>query len=327
MRRALPSLDWIRVFAETASTESFSMAAERLCVSPGAVSQRIKSLEAYFGLELFTRHPQGVELTAIGRRYAQQVLPALDILNCATREVASAGGSQIVRLTAMPALAQLWLGPRMNAFYALHPHISVEIWADGNIVDLRTSQFDVALRHGKPPYPGCTSRQLFVDELVAVASPALLAESRLGPDGLIEGAAQMVDSFWADDLDHWLGGAGISRPAELRTEIFSLYSMVIDATVQGRGFMIGHSSLIHGHLRRGELQLLSPCRVRSPNQFHLLTKSAVPLSDAAASFVDWVTAEAGAALDGDETASAGDDEGPGIGSIDDAGQGKARRAA
>ena len=45
MLRETPNLDWLRVFAETAATESFALAATRLNVTPGAVSQRIKALD------------------------------------------------------------------------------------------------------------------------------------------------------------------------------------------------------------------------------------------------------------------------------------------
>ena len=299
MRRELPNLDWLRVFAATATTQSFVLAADLLLVTPGAVSQRIKSLESFLGIELFRRHAKGVELTEAGRRYARRVLPALHQLTEATREIASVGTAQIVRLTVLPALAQIWLGPRLDAFHALHPHISVELWADATVVDLRTSHFDLALRYGNPPFPGCDHRDLFFDELVPVASPALIESSRIDAYGLPEGVPLIVDLYWAQDFEYWLSEGGITRPKELNTQTFSLYSMALDAAVRGRGYMIGHTSLIGDYLRRGELQLLSQRRVPARHQFHLLTKSAVPLSDAAAAFAGWLLkeAQAHAALD------------------------------
>ena len=80
MARGLPNLDWLRVFAAAAETESFALAASRLGVTPGAVSQRIKALEAFLGVSLFQRHPQGVRLTDTGWRYGQRVAPALEQL-------------------------------------------------------------------------------------------------------------------------------------------------------------------------------------------------------------------------------------------------------
>lgn len=292
MLRETPNLDWLRVFAETAATESFALAAMRLGVTPGAVSQRIKALESFLRVNLFQRYPQGVKLTEAGKRYAQRVSPALDQLVTATREITATGSTKTVRLTILPALAQLWLGPKMEDFHALDTNTTVEIWADANVIDLRTSNFDIAIRHGRPPFPGCEYRELFFDELVPVASPKLIESATFDERGLPIGAPLMLDTYWEHDFVDWLGRTGQSYPTTLTTQTFSLYSMTVEATLQGRGFMIGHTALIGDFLEQGKLQQLSDSRVPSNNQFYLLTKSAVPLSDAAETFVSWLLEQA-----------------------------------
>lgn len=288
MSRELPNLDWLRVFSATAATESFALAALELGVTPGAVSQRIKALEAFLGLNLFQRYPQGVKLTEAGKRYAQRVLPSLEQLTLATREITSTQITRSVRLTILPALAQLWLGPRMDRFHKLHTNTTVEIWADPAVVDLRTSNFDVAIRYGRPPFPGCEYRELFFDEIVPVASPGLFETAELDEQGLPVGTPLMLDTYWQNDFDDWLTRTGQKRPADLITQTFSLYSMTVDATLEGRGFMMGHTSLIGGLLEQGKLRTLSDRRVVAHNQFYLLTKASFPLSDAAETFVNWI---------------------------------------
>lgn len=49
MYRRAPPLDWIRVFAAAARTESFTTASEELSVTSGAISHRIRSLEEFLG--------------------------------------------------------------------------------------------------------------------------------------------------------------------------------------------------------------------------------------------------------------------------------------
>lgn len=293
MPRELPNLDWLRVFASAAATESFSLAAAELHVTPGAVSQRIKALEAYLGVELFQRYAQGVRLTEAGQRYARRVLPVLEQLTAATRELLSDEGSKSVRVTILPALAQLWLGPRVDAFHKLHSNVTLEIWADPVVIDLRTSHFDFAIRYARPPFPGCDHRQLLLDELVPVASPARIESAGLDEHGFPKDVPLMVDTYWASDLDEWLGQTGRPRPAALNLQTFSLYSMVVEATLQGRGFMIGHSAVISDLLAEGRLVALSHQRVPTANQFHLLTKSGAPLSHMAETFADWVIHQAG----------------------------------
>jgi LysR family glycine cleavage system transcriptional activator len=292
MLRDLPNLDWLRVFAATAETESFALAAARLGVTAGAVSQRIKALETFLGLSLFQRYPQGVKLNDAGRRYAQRVTPALQQLSAATRELTAAGSARTVRVTVLPAFAQLWLGPRLDDFHARHTNTSVEIWADAAVIDLRASNFDLAIRYGRPPFPGCDHRPLLFDELVPVAAPALIESSDLDNRGLPVNAPLMMDTYWQHDFGDWLGLTGRTRPTDPIIQTFSLYSMVVDATLQGRGIMIGHTALLGDHLRRNDLRVLSEERVPARSQFHLLTKAGAPLSEAAETFVSWLTAQA-----------------------------------
>jgi DNA-binding transcriptional LysR family regulator len=67
MGRRVTSLNWIRVFEAAARTSSFVRAAERLAMSPPAVSQQIRALEDHLGLQLFKRAAAGVTLTDDGR--------------------------------------------------------------------------------------------------------------------------------------------------------------------------------------------------------------------------------------------------------------------
>ena len=63
-----PSLNALRAFVVASRHGSFKGAAGELCVTPSAVSQLVKTLEAHLGLELFARTPRGLELTEAGAR-------------------------------------------------------------------------------------------------------------------------------------------------------------------------------------------------------------------------------------------------------------------
>ena len=53
LRRSLPPLNALRSFEAAARHQSFTRAAEELCVTQGAVSHQVKALEAELGLKLF----------------------------------------------------------------------------------------------------------------------------------------------------------------------------------------------------------------------------------------------------------------------------------
>jgi LysR family glycine cleavage system transcriptional activator len=284
MPRDLPNLDWVRVFVSAAASESFATAASELGVTPGAVSQRVKALEAHLGVELFRRHARGVTLTDVGARYFQRVSPLVERLAAAAAPIRPSPKRKLVRLTILPALTQLWLGPRMHEFHVLHPEITVEISADPAVIDLETSNYDLALRYGRPPFAGCDHIPLFVDELVPVAAPSLAKACRLDGQGLPIGVPLLLDTYWMHDFEVWLGEGGGSLKTVPAMQAFSLYSMVVEAAVNGRGFAIGHTSLVSDHVAAGRLRLLSQRRVLAERQFFLLRRAGAPLSDAAAGF-------------------------------------------
>ena len=78
-RSRLP-LNGLRVFDAAARLGSFTLAAEALSITPGAVSRQIKALEAELGVRLFDRFNRAVVLTETGVRLAEGVGEALDRL-------------------------------------------------------------------------------------------------------------------------------------------------------------------------------------------------------------------------------------------------------
>ena len=77
MPRHLPPLNALRAFEAAARSESFTQAAEELCVTQGAVSHQVKLLEATLGIKLFNRERQRLVITDAGREYHRRGSPLL----------------------------------------------------------------------------------------------------------------------------------------------------------------------------------------------------------------------------------------------------------
>ena len=69
MRPRLPPLNALKAFEAAARHESFTRAAEELCVTQGAVSHQVKALEAELAVKLFNRERQRLLITEAGRDY------------------------------------------------------------------------------------------------------------------------------------------------------------------------------------------------------------------------------------------------------------------
>lgn len=171
----LPPLIAVRFFEATARHASVRRAAEELHVTPGAVSQQVRKLEAFLGCALFERQPRGLALTAAGRDYQAACAEGLAVIGHATSRIASTNRRHAVLVSCTPGFAVQWLVPRLHGFLELHPDMDVHVGSTNRAVDLAAEGVHFAVRHGQGVYPGLKSEVLVADDLVPVCSPRLLA--------------------------------------------------------------------------------------------------------------------------------------------------------
>src|ERR1041385_3537235 len=81
MSHRLPPLNGLRSFETAARHLSFTRAADELGVTPGAVSQQVKSLEQALGIKLFRRLPRSLILTNAGEAYLPAITSAFDLIS------------------------------------------------------------------------------------------------------------------------------------------------------------------------------------------------------------------------------------------------------
>ena len=101
-----PPLNALRSFEAAARHGSFTVAAAELCVTPGAVAQQVKSLEAWSSAKLFKRKAHGIELTALGSSLLPEFAQAFDGLGAAIQSLRSQAMPEQIRIAALPSVAQ-----------------------------------------------------------------------------------------------------------------------------------------------------------------------------------------------------------------------------
>ena len=77
--RRLPNLLALRTFEAAARHQNFSLAANEIHVTHGAVSHQVRALEKELGVALFTRHGKRLTITTQGARFAQSIRNALPV--------------------------------------------------------------------------------------------------------------------------------------------------------------------------------------------------------------------------------------------------------
>jgi DNA-binding transcriptional LysR family regulator len=173
------ALDGIEAFLAVALHRSFRRAAAELGVTPSAVSQAIRTLEARIGATLFQRTTRSVGLTEAGERFLARAKPAFEELVAASRVARDLGQrpSGLLRLTAPRAALPLLVTPLIASFSRVCPEVEVELVADEELVDLAAKGFDAGVRLGQFIAADMVTVRLTQPfPLIVVASPGYLKQ-------------------------------------------------------------------------------------------------------------------------------------------------------
>src|SRR6266545_2106780 len=174
MLRRLPPLNALKAFEAAARSESFTRAAEELCVTQGAVSHQVKALEETLGVKLFNRVRQRLVITEAGREYLAVVRDALDRIAVGTERLVLRQTSGVLAVSTSPDFAAKWLVPRLGRFAEAHPDIDLRVSATMHHVDFAREEVDLAVRHGDGNWPGLHVERLSAEQLFPVCSPKLM---------------------------------------------------------------------------------------------------------------------------------------------------------
>jgi DNA-binding transcriptional LysR family regulator len=268
------ALDGVEAFLSVAQHRSFRRAAAELGVTPSAISQAVRAIEARVGAALFIRTTRSVGLTEAGERFLSRAKPAFEELVAAS-EVARELGQRpagLLRLSVPRAVVPILLEPLIASFCQAYPEIEVEIAASAELVDLAAEGFDAGIRLGQfiaadmvavrltPPFP-----------FVVVGSPGYL-RLRKPPeriDDLREHAClRMRRSNGSIAPWRFVDGnkeveAIVSGPL-----VANDYPTLLGAAVQGVGLAQVPGPLAKVSIADGRLQaLLTPFAVTTPGVF------------------------------------------------------------
>jgi LysR family glycine cleavage system transcriptional activator len=250
MIQPLPPLAGLRAFEAAARHMSMSLAAEELCVTPGAVSLQVKELETGLGLKLFVRKPRGLELTPEGQAYFASLKVAFRMLREATGALHKTARARVITLSCTSTIAAQWLLPKLARFETEHPGLDIRISISHRLVDFSRDAVDLAIRHGLGRYEGLVAERLLDDELTPAAAPALAA----GLDSVEALAGQtLLHDESRDDWRLWLAAAGAERVAVDSGPIFTGSNGAIDAAKAGHGVALARRSLLARDLEAGTL--------------------------------------------------------------------------
>lgn len=151
MTYILPPLNALRAFEAAARHLSFKLAAHELHVTPAAVGQQVKALEARLGVQLFERLHKQLILTAAGQAYLPGVCEGFRRIADATSQLKPAGAVLLqVGVHGSVDLRRLDLA----AFRSAHVEIGLRVLQPAGLHELVEGKVDLLIARGLGHHPG-----------------------------------------------------------------------------------------------------------------------------------------------------------------------------
>ena len=287
---SLPSLNALAAFEAAARHLSLTKAAEELNVTPGAVSRQVRALEDELGSPLFLRRHRAVELTREGETLAAALREGFERMSATFRQIKSFGGQAVVTVGSTMAMANLWLMPRMGAFWNSHPEIVVDHVISDHPRGLDRPDVDLRVRYGDGEWPDEFAAELYADQIYPVASPAF---AKAYPVTSISDLAKLPllsvegpDWGWTTWAD-FLREVGYTDRA-LNVRRFTSYVIAMQAARSGQGVALGWSVLVEPLIEAGTLVRFTDIEIVAPQSNFVTWSARRPLSPQAELLKDWL---------------------------------------
>ena len=242
------------VFHVAAALESYSKAADKLCITHGAVSKQIKTLETHLAVNLFYRDGRNVKLTPAGKLLSGYTEQAFNALEAGVQHVTQVTHKHL-EVSCEPTLTMRWLMPRLSGFYQDNVDADVRLSTAGGPVILGSNGLSLAIRRDDFPLLHDYQQTPLVEEWVGpVFSPEYWqqVQNDAGKIKLLHSQTRL--QAWGD----WLQDSSVLcfkvQSLKVQSEqTFAHFYFCLQAVVDNLGAAIGSYPLVMDDLERGNL--------------------------------------------------------------------------
>lgn len=285
----------LRAYEAVVRHSGFSAAADELGVSQSAISQHVKTLEEWLGLELLVRGARKSRPTREGEQLAIAISQGLGrISDVCTQLRDKTRSDRTIVISCLPGFAFNWLFSRLLRFDLAHPELSISIATDTGEHPFSGVGTDIGIRYGVGNFPGLRVDLLMQERLFPVCAPSLLPQlqtvgdlanhTALVDDNLQHGAASPTWDYWAREC-------GVDLPKPKRTRQFGQANMVVQAAVEGLGVALGREPLVIDALCDRRLVRPFPEIASSPLSYWLVRRQDVEERQKVSVFLNWIHSE------------------------------------
>jgi LysR family transcriptional regulator, glycine cleavage system transcriptional activator len=282
MRATPQPLESLRILVSCVRHENFSRAAEEVGITPAAVSQRMRALEAQLGVKLFGRNGPKLVSSDRARALARRLEQAFSLLRTAVDECRRT--RRVLRVTCAPTFAARWLVPRLASYQSLPGADAIVLDAAQQLS--RAGSFDVAVRSGSGPWPPYEAALLLMELGTPMLDPKWLSGKGRPTARKLLKIPLIPDPRWPA----WFKLAGLSNAkAHFVGTRFPNYELEAQAAARGIGAALLSPLLFEEFTAQGKLVAPFPWSVEGPNGYWLLLTK----DSREAHFVRWLKSQFG----------------------------------
>ena len=285
------SLNALRAFEATARLQSFSAAADELSVTHGAVSRHIRVLEDALGLPLLSRSAHGTKPTEEGRRFAEGLSRAFNLIQTSIEQVKPGP----LTLSCSESIMMYWLIPRLARFHEAHPEVELRYNMNHGAVDFTRDNIGVAIRLSTIDSPeDVISSDVATEWIGPVCSPTYAQTLRLSCVADLRRAHLMVSRTRPQAWLDWSRSCGQERGQESSSlhidESFDHFYLLIQAAKCGLGLANVPRMLVRDDMNSGAL--VAPLGFAAgPNRLVIWVAHHLSRRADTVKLVDWLTDE------------------------------------
>lgn len=280
----IPPIQCLLTFEALARLRSVTQAAEELCVTPSAVSHRVRQLEQIIGTKLFGR--ADFSLTTEGSEYLAHVREGLDALQ-KFPGAPGVSGKRKLKLAVTPTFARSILIPRLKQFTEAYPEIDLALHVSIPLLDVIAEDADLIVRFGPGRYADLEHIKLAGDDVTPLASPTFVREH--GPFDRpedLEGVPLLRSPL--EPWRTWFAAHNLDWPEPAEGSQFNDVGLMCDAASAGMGVALVRLKLGRPWLEAGSLVRLYDRNVTSPHAHYLCWRTGSMDRWECAAFAEWL---------------------------------------
>ncbi len=286
MKEQLPPLQGLYYFYKAAQYHSFKIAAEKLFVTPAAISQQIRLLENHLNVALFIRQHRQVTLTPQGKMLLEYASQGFEHLQQGIRMLSQDPQPGQLSISTLPSFAQHWLVPRLGDFRRQHADISMLLEPSNRLISFQDTSIDICIRYGQGSYDNLQSHYLMDEIFYPVCHPIYQQQHNIYHIEDLERAELIEDSKPDLDWNIWFQRIGLTPPAPAIRYDGSHFLLEGALAVQGVA-LIKHV-LAHRYLKEGKLVRIGDIAMRPRYGYYLCAPQAYFQRQKIIAFKKWV---------------------------------------